>query len=525
METFAKDRAVGEAHREPLSPRLCGARVKSLMLLLLAGTMMLTGCGGGSSSGSENTATLSGNWQFTMANQVASPPNPEYTGGLQGGFLLQNNGSVTGGAAYSVYMQQLLIPCNSGSAAVTGTITGQNVTLTAAAGTQTFTFTGILSFDGSTMAGTYASTAGTAGDGAPCGSAETGLQWSAILVPSITGSIQGTFHSTGGAAGLSNRDFPVSGSLTQAENGGASNATVTGTLNFIAQGTTVSDYPCLNSASVYGQISGNSVTLQIVGADQSILGEIGEPAESNGVTGVGPVTFDSAQGGYILHGIGPSYLVATNACPGSLSSTVDAGDYGNICLAVGNILGSTTACQQPITLTPATLTFPAQTVGTNSSQKITLANTAGTTLSGLAITIVNTPASAANYTETDACGLDGVPSQGEPFSLASGQSCAITVIFAPQCGSQCALPLTATLTVTSPASPDNDKAYSVPITGTGIGSDAVSTSEFDFGAEGVSKASLPQLQSFTNHRGRPVRTMASPSNSSFQDVEHHAEID
>jgi hypothetical protein len=164
-------------------------------------------------------------------------------------------------------------------------------------------------------------------------------------------------------------------------------------------------------------------------------------------------------------------------------------------------------------------------VGTNSSQTVTLANTSGATLSGLAIALVNIPASAANFSETDGCGPGGVPSQGEPFSLASGQSCGITVIFAPQCATQCASPLTATLTVTSPASPDNDKAYSVPITGTGIGSDAVSTSKFDFGEEGVSEASLPELQSFTNHGGRPVRTMASPSNSSFQDVEHHAEID
>ena len=31
--------------------------------------------------------TLSGNWQFTLAN----PPDGSFLGGLQGGFLLQNN--------------------------------------------------------------------------------------------------------------------------------------------------------------------------------------------------------------------------------------------------------------------------------------------------------------------------------------------------------------------------------------------------------------------------------------------------
>lgn len=526
METFTKDRAICGANRDPLSFRFCGAGVKSLLLLLLAGTMVLSACGGSSSSGgSETPATLSGNWQFSMANQVANPPNPEFTGGLQGGFLLQNSsGSVTGGAAYSVSEPQLLIPCNSGSASITGTISGQNVTLAAVAGTQTFTFTGTLSFDGSTMVGTYASSAGTAGDGAPCGSAQTGLQWSAILVPPITGAIQGSFHSAGGAADLSNQDFPVSGSLTQGENTGASNATITGTLSFVEPGTTTSDYPCFDTASVYGQISGNSVTLQIVGTDQTILGRIGEPAGSNGVTGVNSVTFDSVQGGSILHGIGPSYLVATNACPGSLSSTVTAGDYGNICLAVGSTLGSTTACQEPITLAPAVLTFPAQTVGTNSAQTITLSNTSGAALSGLALKLVNIPASAANFTETDACGLEGVPAQGGPFNLASGQSCAITIVFAPQCATQCASPLTATLTVTSPVTPDNDTAYSVPITGTGVSGDAVSTAEFDFGAESVSEASLPPIPSFTIHSGHPVQNLASPSDRTFQDVEHHAEI-
>ena len=146
---------------------------------------------------------------------MANPVDGSFLGGLQGGFLLQQNGAVTGGAVYSVSLPELLIPCNSGSAPITGTISGQNVTLTAVAGTENFTLTGTLSSDGSTMTGTYTSTAGTAGDGTPCGTAQTGLQWSAMLVPPITGPIQGNFHSTGGSAGLGNQDFPVSGSLVQ----------------------------------------------------------------------------------------------------------------------------------------------------------------------------------------------------------------------------------------------------------------------------------------------------------------------
>src|SRR5262249_54002316 len=141
-----------------------------------------------------NSGPLAGNWQFTMT----SPSDNSFLGGLQGGFLLQNNGSVTGQVVYTILSppsDQGGSPtiCNSGSAPVSGTFDGQNVTLTAVAGPQTFTLTGTLSADGSTMMGTYEST-----DGQGCGTAQTGLQWSSTSVPPITGSIQGSFHSVNG---------------------------------------------------------------------------------------------------------------------------------------------------------------------------------------------------------------------------------------------------------------------------------------------------------------------------------------
>jgi hypothetical protein len=479
METLTTDRA----QCNPPGP--CGPRAKSWLPALLAATLILAGCGGSSSGGGQIQLSLSGNWQFTMA----PPGDGSFLGGLEGGFLLQSGNSVNGGATYAVFLPGLQIPCDSGNAAITGsstTINGNQIqwTITAVAGTQTFTLTGIQSFDGSTMAGTYNSTAGTSGDGSPCGTAQTGLQWSAVLVPPITGNIQGSFHSTGGAAGLTNQDFLVSGSLTQAQNTGASSAMVTGTLN-------VSQYPCFETASVYGQISGNSVTLEIVGSDDSILGEIGEPAGSNGVSGLYPVSDDSAQDGYILHALGPSYLVATNSCPGNVSSTATAGDYGNICLAVASTFGTPNACQEPITLvpTPVALTYPPVPPATTSTQTVTLANSSGGALSGLTLAFANVPATATNFTETDNCGPGGIPSQGEPFSLASAGSCVITITFAPQCGAQCASPLTATLTVTSPKTADNDNVFTVPITGTVTG-------------EGGSLSS---------------------SNRIFQDANHHAE--
>jgi hypothetical protein len=505
----------------PLGWRRFLAPYLNRLLVLLSVAIMFSGCGGNSSAGSEPSPSLSGNWQFT----VAPPADGSFFGGLEGGFLLESSGSVTGAAAYAVSLSKLLIPCSSGSAAISGTTTGQTVSLTAVAGTQTFTFSGMLSLDGSTMAGTYASTAGTAGDGAPCGTAQTGLQWSAIVVPPISGTIQGSFHSTGGTAGLSNQDFPVTGSLTQENNTGASTAVVTGTLSFTNPATSASDYPCFDTASVYGGISGNSVTLQIVGSDESILGQIGEPAGSNGATGLNAATFVSLHGGYVLNGVGPSYLVASSACPGTLDSiftdgVVSTGDYGNICLAIGAPLGAPNACQEPITLTPAALSFPAAAVGTSSTETITLGNTSGAALNGLALTFANIPATAANFTETDVCGPGGVASEGEPFELASGESCAITVTFTAQCAAECGSPLQATLTVTSPVSADNDTVFTVPITGSVTSGGAV-----EFGAEAGSKASRSPSLSFAKRNEHAIEPLPISSRRTSEDMEHHADFD
>jgi hypothetical protein len=502
MQTFTKSRAIGRLSLNSFSLRFYRTRVESLSLLLLALTIMLAACGSSSSSdGSQIPLTLSGNWQFTMA----PPADGSFLGGLQGGFLVQNNGTVTGATSYAVSLPNLLIPCNTGSAAVTGTVSGRNVqTLTAVAGTQTFTLTGTLSLDSSTMAGTYTATPGTASDGSPCGTSQSGLQWSAVLVPPLTGSIQGSFHSAG--ASLNQQDFLVSGTLNQTANAGASAAAITGSLSFLNAITNESDYPCLASASVYGQISGNSVTLEMVGPDGSEVGLIGEPVGSFGSTGVNPVTLNSVNGGYALQGAGPSYLVATTPCPGTIQNVAAAGDFGNICFA----LNGTNACQGPITLTPSALIFPVQTLGLPpATQTITLANASSAALGGVTLSLTNNDG-VSNFAETDSCGVNAAPSQGQPFNLIGGQSCVVTISFAPleTCAvgtppAQCPSPLNATLTVTSP---NNEMIFAAPITGTGEnpGTNAVA-------------ASTPEIDS--------VQTLSSASNRTLRNVGHHADID
>ncbi len=496
-----------------IPPRLCAPYAKGLWLLLLAGILILSACGGGGSSAVPPiNLSLSNNWQFAMA----PPADGSFLGGLQGGFLLQNSGSVNGGATYAVSLPNLLVPCNTGSATVTGKISGETVNLTAVAGTQTFTLAGVLNLNGTTMTGTYSSTAGTASDGSPCGTSQTGLQWSAYVVPPLTGSIQGSFHSAGGFAALSEQDFFVSGGIVQAPNGGTSSAAVTGNLSFFNSLTQASDYPCFTVADVYGEISGNSVAIQIVGSDGTELGLIGEPVGSLGSTGVNPVTFDSVNGTYLLHGAGPSYSVATAACAGSLENVDDAGDFGNICLA----LNSTSACQQPIALSPSALIFDPQAVGSAQSiQTITLTNHSGTTLGNVTLSLVNN-SGANNFTETDICGLSGLPSQGLPFNLNPGQSCDVSIMFSPleTCATgtppeQCPSPLTATLVATSPS---DETIVTVTITGNGFSQQALSTSHVDFGAEGILDARISRLKAFPGHNRHSVQTVvAGPIRSHF----------
>jgi hypothetical protein len=460
--------------------------VKILPWLSLVATIVLSACGGGGSSTVVPVnPTLSGNWQFTMA----PPADGSYLGGLQGGFLLQNNSSATGSATYAVSLPDLPYPCNTGSATITGMMTTQNEwQLTAVAGTQTFTLTGTLSLNGLTMAGTYNSTAGVAADGSSCGTAQTGLQWSAALIPQLTGSLAGNFHSAGGAAGLADQDFLLSGSLVQEPNTGGSSAVVTGTLTFLNALADESDYPCLTVASLYGQVSGSSIALQIDGSDGTEWGLIGEPVGSLGSTGVNPVIVNAVHGGYVLQGAGPSYSVATTACPGSLGNISEAGDFGSICLA----FNGTSACQQPVTLTPSALIFETQTVGAPPAyQTITLANASGSALGSVTLNLVN-DSGAANYTETDACGVNGAPSGGQPFNLVAGQSCAVTIGFGPleTCAvgtppDQCPSPLNATLVVTTPS---DGMIISMPITGTATSEDAAAALRLNFGAEGNLKA-------------------------------------
>ncbi len=242
----------------------------------------------------------------------------------------------------------------------------------------------------------------------------------------------------------------------------------------------------------------------------------------------------SAPGGSFLQGAGTSYLVATTAgpCIGSLGSTATAGDFGNLCL----VLNGASACQQPVTLTPSGLKFLSQAVDSSpTKQTITLADPSGAVLTGLTLGFTNN-SDMTNYTEQDNCvpGGETLPSPygqtvSPPFPLGgllAQQFCTITISFAPleTCASgaaQCPSPLTATLSVNIP---NNNMTFTVPITGTGVSSDAVSTSQRDFGAGRIAATGLPRLVSFSSQSPNPAQTVRSSGTAAFADAEHHAGI-
>jgi hypothetical protein len=466
MLRFTENRSQRRRNPEVFSHSL--AMGKHVWALIVAGTFLLSSCGSSSYTTLPTlplTPQVGGNWQFIVAN----PSDQTFVGGIQGGFLQQDDksGAVTGSVSYSVALPQsasAAVVCNSGSTVVTGTLTGHTLTLTAVAGTQTFTLMGALSLDNLSLAGTYSSTAGTATDGSPCGTAQSGLPWSASWVPPLTGVIQGGFHGTGGSAGLSHQAFPVTGFVSQADNAGASSARVTGTLTFTNPTTLVADYPCLSTVSLDGLISGNVVTLQMLAGDGTVLGQAG------GLLTGQAIPYDIVHGGNVLRDpAGGGYTVNSPACPSA--TPANPGDAGNICLGIG-----TGACTQPIMLTPGAITFPTQAVASTKTQTITLANTTASSLNGVAVTLTNQPANTTNFAmvaatctnPADPVGkpINLFPDIGAPFILVGQQSCVITLAFTPQDSGS----LSATLTVSSPVSTDNDTVFVVPIEGTGSAS-------------------------------------------------------
>jgi hypothetical protein len=488
-------------------PYFRGGSVKRSVLLALCflTLIVLAACGGSSSTGSTPPASrqlLSKNWQLTMADQADNQGN-DFSGGLSGGFLLQKGNAVTGSFAYSIVASGTQAACAGGAASVSGTLSGQNVTLTVNAGAQTFTLGGTLSADGSTMMGTYTTTSGVTSTAGTCGVAQTGAAWSAVSVPTLTGSVQGNLHPTG--------VYAVTGSLLQGENIGASSATLTGELF-------ASDYPCFTHASLQGTISGSSVFLNIIGDNGLTIGQIGTPPSSVQQIPVPAVVQTGAGGAVILRGIGQAdYRVTNSKCPGGSNP----GDAGAICLGIG----TTTGCAQPLSFSLNSIAFPSQPVGTSRSQTVTLSNTdpTGATVSQITLlrpSLIGEFNGVDNFQTTDNCGT-------EPFALAAGKSCTITVTFTPQqsCSKDpytsstsvapllCPSSLSGTLSTQGPTSPDDINSFGVSIRGTGMSALVPLEAQLGFSAVAPGQSTPSQKVTLVNTSSGPVTIAPSDPNT------------
>jgi hypothetical protein len=296
----------------------------------------------------------------------------------------------------------------------------------------------------------------------------------------------------GGTAGLNEQEFVMSGSLLQDANTGASSAVVTGNVSFIDPTSTNPDYPCFGLASVSGQISGNTVSLQIVAPDGTTIGQIGEAAPP-ATAGPQAVTLNSLGGGSILQSLaGMGYAVYAAACGGGTLQT--PADAGSVCIGVN----TTTACQTQLSVSPPGLVFPPQAVGSAASTlKVTLTNPHGSTVSGITLSLANSGA-AANFTEKDNCGANGASSAGQSFSLLGNQYCTVSIGFAPQqdcaSGTSAAVCLSGALSVAIPAT---DTIFSVLLIGGVTGGGTASIRGSGLEPESGVEAIPPRRQSFT----------------------------
>jgi hypothetical protein len=220
----------------PHLPRRFALKFLAIVFVLCLSCMVIS-CGSGKSS--TTSSLVSGNWQITL-NPHANPSSQNYSG-----FLLQAGSSVTG---------SMILGGNcSGVGPVSGTLDGQNLSISINQFGQDLSLVGTVPSASGFMGGQYSTLPGGCTQFPNTGS------WAAQLIPPLNGASHGTLTSTNG-----NGTLEVSGQMEQGPNTGASNAPLSGTIT--AEGTP-RFCAYLTDASIRGLISGTEVTLQLFGPD------------------------------------------------------------------------------------------------------------------------------------------------------------------------------------------------------------------------------------------------------------------
>jgi len=227
--------------------------------LLLTTLIATTACGGGSTAASSGGA-LSGNWQIALVRQSVPTQPLTYTG-----FLTQSGDSVSGNL---ILGSGFVGSGCSGVGPVTGTVNGQNVSLTINQFGGDVSLTGTVRTvppSGAPMNGQFSFLA------SGCNAFPGTGSWSAFQVVPVNGSFHGTFTST--LPPPNNGTINVVGTLTQGPNTGGSTADLSGSITLVG---TPHFCSYLSTATISGLISGTSVSLNLFGPDGSLITQIGQ---------------------------------------------------------------------------------------------------------------------------------------------------------------------------------------------------------------------------------------------------------
>jgi hypothetical protein len=232
--------------------------VRQLVVGLLLGTLIANvACGGGSTTNSSSGA-LSGNWQIVLTRHAVPTQPLTYTG-----FLTQSGDSVSGNL---ILGSGFIGSGCSGVGPVTGTVNGQNVSLTINQFGEDVNLTGTApASNAAPMNGEFSWLAGG------CNAFPGTGTYSAFQVTPINGSFHGTFTST--LPPPNNGTVDVVGTLTQGPNTGGSTANLTGSISVVG---TPHFCSYLSTATITGLISGTSVSLNLFGPDGSLVAQIGQ---------------------------------------------------------------------------------------------------------------------------------------------------------------------------------------------------------------------------------------------------------
>jgi hypothetical protein len=229
---------------------------------------MLAACGKGSTP-PPTSGALTGNWQVDLLQQEPRPQNALSVSG----FLVESDNTLTG----SVEVPPVAGQHNCGGvSSLTGSVTGQNVTLSVNEGGTTVNLTGSISSDSKSMSGDYQA------QGGGCFTTATTGTWNAFLIPPLNGNFTGTISNSTYMTLLTGTSpaapIAVSGTISQGPSAGTSDATLSGTINAVG-------YPCFSTASLSGTISGQNVYLNIFGYNGVQIGTLGQSSGAAGVAG------------------------------------------------------------------------------------------------------------------------------------------------------------------------------------------------------------------------------------------------